>query len=86
MAEPTTVNSQITDSVTQSNVKVLADAPAVSMGQLYQSIAHSLGLAAENAVANQQSMNNISNASVAASLQSLIGEVETETKTTKTKN
>jgi hypothetical protein len=49
-----TVNSQITDAVTQSNVKVLAEAPAMALGSLYQSLAHSTGLMFENAVANQQ--------------------------------
>lgn len=57
-----TVNSQITDSVTQSNVKVLADAPAMAMGSLYQTMAHSLGLLMENAVAAQQNMNVIAQA------------------------
>tara|TARA_R110000868_G_scaffold380784_4_gene647042 strand:- start:34510 stop:34989 length:480 start_codon:yes stop_codon:yes gene_type:complete len=32
----TAVNSQITDSVTQANVKVLGDSPAVAIGNLYQ--------------------------------------------------
>jgi Killing trait len=36
MAFPTSVNDQITDAVTQTNVKVLGDAPAVGMGMLYQ--------------------------------------------------
>lgn len=57
-----TVNSQITDSVTQSNVKVLADAPAMAMGSLYQTMAHSLGILMENAVAAQQNMNVIAQA------------------------
>lgn len=57
-----TVNSQITDSVTQSNVKVLADAPAMAMGALYQTMAHSLGLLMENAVTAQQNMNVIAQA------------------------
>ncbi|WP_294673612.1 RebB family R body protein [uncultured Fluviicola sp.] len=57
-----TVNSQITDSVTQSNVKVMADAPAMAMGSLYQTMAHSLGLLMENAVAAQQNMNIIAQA------------------------
>ena len=39
MAFPTAVNSQITDAVTQANVKVLADAPAMAMGAIYQSLA-----------------------------------------------
>jgi hypothetical protein len=31
---PTSVNNQITDSVSQANLKVLGDAPAMSMGSL----------------------------------------------------
>lgn len=53
MAFPTAVNDQITDSVTQSNVTVLGDAPAMAMGNVYQSMAHSIGLAFENAVSAQ---------------------------------
>jgi hypothetical protein len=52
-----TVSGQITDSVTQANVKVLGDAPAQAMGTLYQSIGQSLSLAAANAVIAQQQAN-----------------------------
>lgn len=34
-AFPTAVNSQITDSVTQANVKVVGEAPAMAMGNLF---------------------------------------------------
>lgn len=54
MAFPTAVNSQITDSITQANVKVIAESPAMAMGQIYQSLAHSTGILFENAVAAQQ--------------------------------
>lgn len=54
MAFPTAVNDQITDAVTQSNVKVTGEAPAIALGGLYQSMAHSMGLAFENAVSAQQ--------------------------------
>lgn len=57
MAFPTSVNSQITDSVTQSNVKVLGDAPAVAMGNLYQATAQALANAAHNATTAQQQTN-----------------------------
>ncbi len=56
MASPTAVNDQITDAVTQSNVKVLAEAPAYAMGALYQSLAHSTGILYENAVSAQQQL------------------------------
>ena len=36
MAQPTEVNTQITDAVTQTNVKVLEEAPAQAMGEIYQ--------------------------------------------------
>ena len=57
MAFPTSVNSQITDAVTQSNVKVLGDAPAVAMGNLYQATAQALSNAAHNATTAQQQAN-----------------------------
>ncbi|MGZ8157834.1 MAG: RebB family R body protein [Methylobacter sp.] len=56
MAFPTAVNDQITDAVTQTNVKVLGDAPAMAMGAIYQSLAHSTGILYENAVSAQQQL------------------------------
>lgn len=58
MAFPTAVNNQITDSVTQANVKVLGDAPAIAMANLYQATAQALANAAHNATTAQQ-QNNI---------------------------
>jgi hypothetical protein len=54
MAFPTSVNSQITDSVTQANVQVLGTAPSVAMGNLYQATAQALSNAAHNATTAQQ--------------------------------
>lgn len=54
MAYPTAVNDQITDSVTQANVKVLGDAPAIAMGSLFQATAQALSNAAHNATNSQQ--------------------------------
>ncbi|HEX7813775.1 RebB family R body protein [Dyella sp.] len=62
MAFPTNVNDQITDAVTQSNVKVVAEAPAMAMGTIYQSMAHSTGILFENAVAAQQQQNTLTQA------------------------
>lgn len=59
MAEPTLVNGQITDAVTQANVKVLGDAPAMAMGTVFQTMAHAIGLSMQNAVSNQQNMNTL---------------------------
>ena len=54
MAFPTTVNDQITDSVTQANTKVLGDSPAVALGNLYVATSQALSNAAHNATNNQQ--------------------------------
>jgi len=62
MAFPTAVNDQITDAVTQSNVKAIGESPAYAMGTLYQTMAHSTGILFENAVAAQQQMNTLAQA------------------------
>lgn len=54
MAFPTSVNSQITDSVTQANTQVLGGAPAIAMANLYQATAQALANAAHNATNTQQ--------------------------------
>lgn len=54
MAFPTSINSQITDSITQVNTKVLGDAPAVAMGNLFVATSQALSNAAHNATNNQQ--------------------------------
>lgn len=59
MAMDTAVNAQITDSVTQANVKTLGDSPALSLSNLYQMVSQSLGLAAQNSVTAQQQANII---------------------------
>lgn len=46
-------------------MKVLGDAPAMAMGNLYQSVAYSVGLAMENAVAAQQQYNATAQAATA---------------------
>ena len=53
MAFPTSVNNQITDSVTQANTKVLGDAPTIAMGNLFQATAQALANAAHDATNGQ---------------------------------
>jgi len=54
MAFPTAVNSQVTDSITQVNTKVLGDSPAIAMGNLFVATSQALSNAAHNATNNQQ--------------------------------
>jgi hypothetical protein len=77
MALDTALNAQITDSVTQANVKVLGDSPALSLGNLYQMISQSLGLAAQNAVFAQQHANMVHQATTTQGV-NLIYAVDTE--------
>lgn len=55
--QPEVVNGAIVDSVTIANTKVLAEAPAMAMGSLYQTIGNSVAMAAANAVYAQQQAN-----------------------------
>jgi hypothetical protein len=69
----TTVNGQITDAVTQTNVSVLATAPAVAMGSLYQTISNSVAMAAANAVYAQQQANVTYQSASTVGVQKLLG-------------
>ncbi len=55
-------NEQLADPVTQTNVKVLGDAPDVAMGNLYQVVGQALANAAHNATQAQQQTNIIAQA------------------------
>lgn len=62
MANPTLVNGQITDGVTQANVKVLGDAPAEPLAMTYQTLGHSVSLGMQNAALGQNQMNSVNQA------------------------
>lgn len=51
---PNSVDSAITDSVTQVNTKVLGDAPATAMGNLILTTSQALSLAGQNLTTGQQ--------------------------------
>lgn len=72
MAFPTSVNSQITDAVTQSNVMVLGASPAQALGTVSQVAAQAAGLSMQNAVSNQQAMNQINSAIVTIAVKRLL--------------
>ncbi len=60
------VNAQITDAVTQTNVKVLGEAPAEAVGLAIQALAHAVGLAMENATQAQGGMQQVNTSATAA--------------------
>ncbi len=80
MAFPTAVNDQITDSVTQSNVQVIASAPGQAIGGLYQVVSSVLALASQNSTANQQNSNTISSAVTTNCVKVLIDSKESTVK------
>ncbi|ALJ08856.1 MAG: RebB family R body protein [Pseudomonadota bacterium] len=61
-----TVNAQITDAVTQTNVKVLGEGPAEAVAIAVQAVAHATSLSVENASQAQGGMQQINNAAVGA--------------------
>jgi hypothetical protein len=72
MASPTAVNDQITDSVTQSNVKVVSEASAMAMGTLYQTTSSSLSISIQNSIANQQQNNNVATTATTISIEKIL--------------
>lgn len=62
MAEDTPVNAQVTDAVTQANLKVLGEQPAMAMGSIYQAMAQSTGILFQNAVSAQHQQNVLAQA------------------------
>lgn len=71
MAQPTAVNDQVTDSITQVNTKVLGDAPSIAMGNLFVTTGQALGLAALNATNAQQQNNMTAQASTTMGIATL---------------
>jgi hypothetical protein len=57
MSFPTSLNSQITDSVTQVNTKVLGDSPAQALGSFMIATSQALSNAAHNATSSQMNAN-----------------------------
>ncbi|RYF43570.1 MAG: glycerol-3-phosphate dehydrogenase [Comamonadaceae bacterium] len=73
MAFPTSVNDQITDAVTQSNMQALGGASAQAAALVYQATAQALALAAEEATAQQQNAQTLAQAATARSVALLLG-------------
>jgi hypothetical protein len=72
MAFPTSVNDQVTDSVTQANTKVLGDAPAIAMGNLFMATSQALSNAAHNATNAQQQSSVTIQAATTAGVSTLL--------------
>jgi len=72
MAFPTAVNSQITDAVTQANVKVVAESPAVGLSNLYIATSQALANAAHNASNSQMEAGVASRAAMTQSVAALL--------------
>jgi hypothetical protein len=72
-SDPRLVNSQITDAITQTNVKVVAEAPAQAMAAFYQMMASANGIAAQNAVSNQHNLNQLNPSIVAKAISIITG-------------
>jgi hypothetical protein len=71
MAFPTSLNSQVTDSVTQVNTEVVGTAPAVALGNLFQATGQALSNSAHNAATNQSQVNVTAQTSMTQSVATL---------------
>ncbi|KPG70958.1 RebB family R body protein [Pseudomonas libanensis] len=57
-----TVSPQITDAVTQTNVKVVAESPAMAISTIYQSMGQATAILFQNSVSAQQQQNTLAQA------------------------
>lgn len=69
---PDGVNSQVTDAVTQTNVKVVAEAPATAMAVVYQMLGQAVGLTMQNASAAQNQMQSVNTAAIGKVVEMII--------------
>ena len=67
------VNPQITDAVTQTNVKILGESPGMAMGNLFQATAQALANAAHNATTAGQNANTVLQATTTQGVALLYG-------------
>lgn len=72
MAFPTAVNSQVTDSVSQTNAKVLGDSPALATSKLMLAVSQALSNAAYNAINGQQNNNVTAQAALTQGVNTLM--------------
>jgi NifU-like protein involved in Fe-S cluster formation len=66
MTDTSQINPKITDAVTQTNVKVVGEAPASAVAAASQAVAHATGLSMENASQTQGGMQQINNTATGA--------------------
>jgi hypothetical protein len=71
------VNEQVTDAVTQTNVKVVAESPSVAMSMVYQAMAQSVSLSMQNATFSQQQMQQIGTAIATVGAQKIMDLIKT---------
>lgn len=69
---PEQVNPQITDAITQTNVKVLAEAPAEAMGVVYQVLGQTISLTMQNGASTQQNMQTVAAAATAKAVEMIM--------------
>ncbi|NCI49452.1 glycerol-3-phosphate dehydrogenase [Sediminibacterium roseum] len=69
---PSSVNDQITDSITEVNTETIGNSAGVAMGNLYQAVSQALGLAAYNATEAQQQGNILGQAVTSKGVQMIL--------------
>ena len=72
MAQLPEVSPAVTDAVTETNLSVLGESPAMALGSLYQTIGNSVAMAAANAVYAQQQANVTFQASTTLAVKKLL--------------
>jgi hypothetical protein len=72
MAHPTHVNGQISDSISQVDIRVLGDASAMASGNVFIATSQALSNTAHNATTGQQQTNLTSQAATTTGVNTLL--------------
>jgi preprotein translocase subunit SecA len=72
MTKSPPASNQVTDAVTQTNTRVLNDAPAIALATIYQDTARALNEAVQNAVNTQQQSNILAQSGTTQAVMNLL--------------
>ncbi len=67
------VSPVIMDGIANTNIEVLGNAPAVAVAQVYQVLAHSIGLSMQSAQANYANQMSLGDAVTQATIKQITG-------------
>jgi Killing trait len=70
------LNPAIVDAIANTNIDVLGNAPAIAVSQVYQVLAHSIGLSMQTSQANHAGMMHLGTAIVSVGITKILEKIK----------